>query len=114
STLLEASPSDLEFVEGRVRVRGAPSRELSLGALATAANPIRYAYAKQTSQAALQLVKPREGAVLAEGEEPGLEARGYFAPERALHGLSVSPVHGRAVNRDCQHRDAVAAEPTRC
>lgn len=81
--LLEASPSDLEFVDGRVRVRGAPGRELTLGALATAANPIRYAYGKEASQAALQLVKPREGAVLDVGQEPGLEARGFFAPERA-------------------------------
>ena len=81
--LLEASVGDLELVDGTVRVRGAPGRELTLGALATAANPIRYAYGKLASQAALQLVKPREGAVLQPGEEPGLEARGYFAPERA-------------------------------
>jgi CO/xanthine dehydrogenase Mo-binding subunit len=81
--LLEASPSDLELGDGRVRVRGAPGKELTLGALATAANPIRYAYGKEANQAALQLMKPRTGAVLAPGEEPGLEARGYFAPERA-------------------------------
>jgi len=81
--LLEASSADLELVDGRVRVRGAPGRELTLGALATAANPIRYAYGKEQNQAALQLVKPRTGAVLSPGEEPGLEARGFFAPERA-------------------------------
>src|SRR5207302_4325260 len=50
--LLEVDPADLELGEGHVKVRGAPGRELSLGALATAANPIRYAYGKQTSQAA--------------------------------------------------------------
>ncbi len=83
SELLEVGEADLELIGGRVRVKGAPGRELTLGALATAANPIRYAYAKEASQAALRLVKPREGAVLAEGEEPGLEARGFFAPERA-------------------------------
>ena len=81
--LLEASRDDLELREGSVRVKGAPGRELTLGALATAANPIRYAYGKAASQAALQLVKPRDGAVLRDGEEPGLEARGFFAPERA-------------------------------
>jgi carbon-monoxide dehydrogenase large subunit len=81
--LLEASPNDLELVDGLVRVRGAPGKELTLGALATAANPIRYAYAREASQAALRLVKPREGAVLTGDEEPGLEARRYFAPERA-------------------------------
>ena len=81
--LLEASPDDLELADGVARVRGAHARELTLGALATAANPIRYAYGKEANQAALRLVKPRAGAVLAEGEEPGLEARGFFAPERA-------------------------------
>jgi CO/xanthine dehydrogenase Mo-binding subunit len=78
--LLEAAPEDLELVDGRVRVKGAPGKELTLGALATVANPIRYAYGKEASDAALKLVKPRAGAVLAEGEEPGLEAFGYFAP----------------------------------
>jgi carbon-monoxide dehydrogenase large subunit len=81
--LLEASPEDLELSHGHVRVRGAPGRELTLGALATAANPIRYAYGKEANQAALRLVKAREGAVLQPGEEPGLEARGFFAPDRA-------------------------------
>jgi aerobic carbon-monoxide dehydrogenase large subunit len=81
--LLEVDASDLDLSDGTVSVRGAPGRELSLGALATAANPIRYAYGRDANQAALLLVKPREGAVLAVGEEPGLEARGFFAPERA-------------------------------
>jgi carbon-monoxide dehydrogenase large subunit len=83
SELLEVSRADLELLDGRVVVRGAPGRGLTLGALATAANPIRYAYGKEANQAALRLVKPREGAVLREGEEPGLEARGFFAPDRA-------------------------------
>lgn len=81
--LLEVDASDLELSDGAVRVRGVAGRALSLGALATAANPIRYAYGKEASQAALKLVKPREGAVLRDGEEPGLEARGFFAPDRA-------------------------------
>jgi carbon-monoxide dehydrogenase large subunit len=81
--LLEVSESDLELVNGCARVRGAAGRALTLGALATAANPIRYAYGPDASQAALRLVKPRAGAVLEQGEEPGLEARAFFAPERA-------------------------------
>jgi len=64
-------------------VRGAPGRELTLGALATVANPIRYAYGKDSAEAALRLVKPREGAVLGEGETPGLEAHGYYAPPQS-------------------------------
>jgi carbon-monoxide dehydrogenase large subunit len=81
--LLEASPADLELSDGAVRVRGAPSRQLTLGALATVANPIRYAYGQDAAEAALKLVKPRQGAVLAEHEEPGLEALGYYAPPQS-------------------------------
>ena len=81
--LLEASALDLELVDGAIRVKGAPDRRLTLGALATVANPIRYAYGKEASEAALRLVRPREGPVLAPGEEPGLEANGYYAPPQA-------------------------------
>jgi len=83
ATLLEVSPHDLELRDGHARVRGAPGRELTLGALATVANPIRYAYGKDSAEAALRLVKPREGAVLLEGEAPGLEAHGYYAPPQS-------------------------------
>src|SRR5207245_484828 len=61
--LLEASPDDLELRDGMVCVRGVPGRGLALGALATVANPIRYAYGKEAAEAALRLVKPRTGAV---------------------------------------------------
>src|SRR5262249_19054124 len=81
--LLEVAREDLETVDGAVQVRGVPGRRLTLGALATVANPIRYAYGKEATDAALRLVKPRRGAVLADGEEPGLEARGYYAPPQA-------------------------------
>jgi carbon-monoxide dehydrogenase large subunit len=81
--LLEVSPDDLELAGGAVRVRGVPDTALALGALATVANPIRYAYGKEASEAALRLVKPREGAVLGPGEEPGLEAYAYYAPPQA-------------------------------
>jgi carbon-monoxide dehydrogenase large subunit len=81
--LLEVSAHDLELVAGVARVKGVPGRELTLGALATVANPIRYAYGKDAAEAALRLVKPRAGAVLAAGEEPGLEAFGYYAPPQA-------------------------------
>jgi aerobic carbon-monoxide dehydrogenase large subunit len=81
--LLEASPADLEIVDGRVRVKGVPGKHLTLGALATVADPIRYAYGKEAAGAALRLVKPRAGAVLADGQAPGLEAVGYYAPPHA-------------------------------
>jgi aerobic carbon-monoxide dehydrogenase large subunit len=81
--LLETSPGDLEIIGGVVRVKGVPGKELALGALAAAANPIRYAYGQAEAAAVLRLVKPRAGAVLGAGEAPGLEASGYHAPPQA-------------------------------
>jgi carbon-monoxide dehydrogenase large subunit len=81
--LLEVSTADLELADGAVRVKGMPDRHLTLGALAGVANPIRYAYGKDAADAALRLVKPRQGAVLADGAEPGLEAQGFYAPPQA-------------------------------
>jgi len=95
--LLEAAPDDLELAGGAVRVRGVPDRALALGALATVANPIRYAYGKEAAEAALRLVKPREGPVLAPGEEPGLEAHGYYAPP---HATFASGCHAAIVEVD--------------
>jgi carbon-monoxide dehydrogenase large subunit len=112
--LLEVSPDDLEMASGTVRVRGVPGRALTLGALATVANPIRYAYGKDSADAALRLVKPRPGAVLAPGEEPGLEAHGYYAPPQATFAsgchaaiVEVDPATGAltilryVVHHDC-------------
>jgi aerobic carbon-monoxide dehydrogenase large subunit len=100
--LLEAAQEDLEIADGRVRVKGAPGKELTLGALATVANPIRYAYGQEAAEAALRLVKPRTGAVLAEGEEPGLEAFGYYAPAQSTFAsgchvaiVEVDPITGK-------------------
>ena len=40
ASLLEVSPHDLELADGRVRVKGVPGKELTLGALATVANQL--------------------------------------------------------------------------
>jgi len=97
--LLEVAPHDLEVRDGAVSVKGVPDRRLALGALATVANPIRYAYGKEAAEAALRLVKPRQGAVLRDGEEPGLEARGYYAPP---HATFASGCHAAVVEVDVE------------
>ena len=79
--------------------RACPGAQLTLGALATVANPIRYAYGKEAAEAALRLVKPRQGAVLRDGEEPGLEARGYYAPPQATF---ASGCHAAIVEVDVE------------
>jgi CO/xanthine dehydrogenase Mo-binding subunit len=119
--LLEVSPHDLELADGVARVVGAPGKELGLGALATVANPIRYAYGKESAEAALRLVKPRAGAVLGPGEEPGLEATGYYAPPHSTFAsgchaviVEVDPATGHVAIRRyvVQHDCGTVVNPT--
>ena len=74
---LEVAEADLELVGGEVRVRGAPTRSISLGKLAAKANPLRGA------------VKP--------GTEPGLESTNYFGPAR---GATANGVHAMILEVD--------------
>ena len=77
---LEADPTDLELVDGQVRVKGTPSRGMPLAAVSVLANPVRYAFGGGTEAATQFKSRPRSGPPLAEGEQPGLEATGYFSP----------------------------------
>lgn len=80
--LFEASAADIEFDEGRVFVKGSSEFGLPLWDIAVVANPIRYAYGSQAARA-ITLMKQRAGPPLAEGADPGLEARKYFSPGQA-------------------------------
>jgi carbon-monoxide dehydrogenase large subunit len=77
---LEADPADLELAGGRVRVKGSPDRGIPLAAVAVLSNPMRYAFGGGTEAATQFAAKPRPGPPLLEGEQPGLEATGYFSP----------------------------------
>ena len=77
---LEANPDDLELVDGRVRVKGSPDRGIPLAAVAVLANPMRYAFGGGTEAATQFKTKSRPGPPLLEGEQPGLEATGYYSP----------------------------------
>ena len=77
---LEANPDDLELVGGRVRVKGSPDRGIPLAAVAVLSNPVRYAFGGGTEAATQFASKPRPGPPLHEGEQPGLEATGYYSP----------------------------------
>ncbi len=74
---LQEPPDHLELHDGRVWVKGRPDRSLSLGELASKANPLRGA------------VRP--------GTEPGLEATEYFGPAR---GATASGVHAAILEVD--------------
>jgi CO/xanthine dehydrogenase Mo-binding subunit len=73
----EAAEEDLEIIDGKVRVKGVPSKSVTLGELAVKANPMRGA------------VKP--------GTEPGLEATDYFGPEM---GATANGAHAMIVEVD--------------
>jgi len=77
---LEVDAGDLELAGGQVRVKGAPSRSIPLGAVSVLANPVRYAFGGGTEAATQFANKPRPGPPLAEGTQPGLEATGYYSP----------------------------------
>ena len=77
---LEANPADLELVDGRVRVKGSPDRGMPLAAVAVLSNPVRYAFGGGTEAATQFASKPRPGPPLQGGEQPGLEAIGYYSP----------------------------------
>jgi CO/xanthine dehydrogenase Mo-binding subunit len=79
SRLLDAPSDQLELADGRVFVRGASERGLSLGELSSKANPLRGA------------VRP--------GTEPGLECTAYFGPDR---GSTASGVHAMIVEVDAE------------
>ncbi len=94
---MEASPGDLEITGGMVRVKGDPASGIALGTVAVLANPLRYAF-DDAAQAATQFAggdvsKPP----VADGDEPGLEGRGYFSPVRSTF---ASGIHAAIVETD--------------
>src|ERR1700704_6561370 len=77
---LEADAADLELVGGQVRVKGSPGRGMPLAAVSVLANPVRYAFGGGTEAATQFTPRPRPGPPLQDGEQPGLEATGYYSP----------------------------------
>jgi CO/xanthine dehydrogenase Mo-binding subunit len=77
---LEVDPADLELVGGKVQVKGSPNRGIPLAAVSILANPVRYAFGGGTEAATQFSARPRPGPPLQDGEQPGLEATGYYSP----------------------------------
>jgi carbon-monoxide dehydrogenase large subunit len=78
--MLEADASDLEIIDGTVRVKGNPSSSVPLSTVAVMANPLRYGFNAET-RAALADAATLSSVSRPQGEPPGLEATEYFAPE---------------------------------
>jgi carbon-monoxide dehydrogenase large subunit len=77
---LEVDPADLELVGGNVQVKGSPDRRMPLAAIAVLANPVRYSFGGGSEAASQFAARSRPGPPLHDGEQPGLEATGYYSP----------------------------------
>lgn len=97
--LFEASPDDIELADGKVFVKDAPHRALTLGQVAISANPLRYAYGENARKLmSMKLAGPRPGPALpSERGAPGLEATEFYSPP---HGSFASGVHGTIIEVD--------------
>jgi carbon-monoxide dehydrogenase large subunit len=97
--LFEASPEDIELADGKVFVRDAPQRYLTLGQVAMSANPLRYSYGENARKLmSMQLAEPRSGPALPpERGAPGLEATEFYSPP---HASFASGVHGAIIEVD--------------
>jgi aerobic carbon-monoxide dehydrogenase large subunit len=89
---LEVDPADLQIVDGVVSVKGAPGTSIDLGTLSVLSNPLRYAF-DEASMAATQFSVGDPGKPpVAEGEEPGLEGKDFYSPERATFASGMHAV----------------------
>ena len=90
SNMLEAAKEDLVLEGGKAFVSGVPDMAVTLAEVATASNPLRYAFneaAKTSTQFAP--ASRHDGPALAEGEAPGLEATEYYSPPHACWAYGV-------------------------
>jgi len=89
---LEANEDDLEIVDGLVQVKGTPAVNISLGTIAVLSNPLRYAF-DEASKAATQFSVGDPGKPpVAEDDEPGLEGRDFYSPERSTFANGIHAV----------------------
>ena len=92
SEALEADEGDLQIVHGVVSVKGAPGVALDLGTVSVLSNPLRYAF-DEASKAATQFSVGDPGKPpVAEDDEPGLEGRDFYSPDRATFAAGMHAV----------------------
>ncbi|MBD8868616.1 aerobic carbon-monoxide dehydrogenase large subunit [Nocardioides donggukensis] len=94
---LEADEDDLELVDGEVRVKGAPGSSMSLGTVAVLSNPLRYAFDEASKSATQFSVGDPGRPPVAEDDEPGLEGKDFYSPERSTF---ASGMHAAIVETD--------------
>jgi carbon-monoxide dehydrogenase large subunit len=89
---LEAAEDDLEIVDGQVRVKGAPGTGIGLGTVAVLSNPLRYAFDEASKLATQFVVGDPAKPPVAEDDEPGLEGKDFYSPERSTFANGMHAV----------------------
>ncbi len=89
ANMLETDEDSIELRDGRAWIVDG-NRSVSLAEIATASNPLRYAF-NEASQTATQFApaSTHDGPPLAEGQSPGLEETDYFSPPHATWAYGV-------------------------
>ena len=89
ANMLETDAGSIELRDGAAWIIGG-NRSVTLATIATASNPLRYAF-NEASQAATQFApaSTHDGPPLAEGAHPGIEATAYFSPAHATWAYGV-------------------------
>ena len=89
---LEASPDDIEIVDGIVRVKGDPASAIAIGTVAVLSNPLRYAF-DEAAKAATQFAGGDiDSPPVPAGESPGIEGREFFSPVRSTFASGMHAV----------------------
>ncbi|MDJ0427323.1 aerobic carbon-monoxide dehydrogenase large subunit [Rhodococcus fascians] len=100
---LDLDPVELELRGGYVckigTEPGAEGTSISLGVVAVLSNPLRYAFDKESRQATGFAKMDTDMTIppVPEGEQPGLEATGYYSPPRSTF---ASGIHAAIVETD--------------
>ena len=94
---LEADENDLEIVDGVVSVKGSPGTSIDLGTVSVLSNPLRYAFDEKSKAATQFSVGDPGKPPVAEDDEPGLEGKDFYSPERATF---ASGMHAAIVETD--------------
>lgn len=99
ANMLEVSIDDIDLRDSAAWLKGS-NRFVPLAAIATASNPLRYAF-NEAAQAATQFAPAsrHDGPPLAEGQAPGIEASEYYSPSQSTWAYGV---HAAIIEVDSQ------------
>ncbi len=89
ANMLECAEEDIELRDGAAWVVGT-NRSATLAEIATATNPLRYAFNEAAASATQFAPASRyDGPPLAEGKAPGIEATDYYSPPHSTWAFGV-------------------------